>query len=408
MKKIARLAFLWTVLVLAGCSVEPGTHWTGNGSSAAVETGNTPSTGLANSPQQQTTNSAAAQAQWRRDHPGAGTGNDAPPAGVVTEITPDLVQAQRVEQAAPIPADVASLFAAPKPYTIGPGDVLNIVVWDHPELNLAPVAVTTVGTDFTGSASVASGYSIDSQGILQFAYVGALKVGGLTELEARDLLSSRLSKFVRDPQVTLRIQTYRSRRVFMDGEVRTPGLQIFNDLPMSLPEALSRAGGFTEVGDRASIAVIRDGKSVVVNIPELIAHGVNPTKILLRNDDMVRVFAREDSKVFVTGDVSRPATLYLRNGELSLNEALGDAGGVNPVAGDPRQVYVVRNVVEGRPEIYHLNAANPAALALADNFELKAKDVVFVDAAPVVRWSRVISLFLPSTESIYFGKLGGL
>jgi polysaccharide export outer membrane protein len=404
MKKIAQLAFLWTVMVLAGCSIEPGTHWYG---STASDTGNSPGTGSANSPQQQMTSSVAAQAQWRRDNPGAALGRDQPPAGAVVEITPELVQAQRVERASELPADVASLFAAPKPYTIGPGDVLNIVVWDHPELNLAPVAVTTVGTDYTGSASVASGYSIDAQGILQFAYVGPLKVGGLTELEARDLLTGRLGKYVRDPQITLRIQTYRSRRVFMDGEVRTPGLQIFNDLPMSLPEALNRAGGFTALGDRASIAVIRDGKSVVVNIPKLIAHGINPTRILLKNDDMVRVFAREDSKVFVTGDVSRPATLFLRNGELSLNEALGDTGGVSPANGDARQVFVVRNVVEGKPEIYHLNVVSPGAFALADNFELKAKDMVFVDAAPVVRWSRVISLFLPSTQLIYFGKAAG-
>jgi len=405
MKKIARLAALCTLLLLAACSAEPGSHWYGT---AVSDTGNTPSTGVANSPQQQMTNSAAAQAQWRQDHPGAAAGNDVPPPGAVIEITPNLVQAQRSEQNGSIPADVASLLGNPQPYTIGPGDVLNIVVWDHPELNLAPVSVTTVGTDYTGSASVASGYSIDSGGNLQFAYVGPLKVSGLTELQARDLLASRLSKYVRDPQVTLRVQTYRSRRVFMDGEVRTPGLQIFNDLPMSLPEALNRAGGLTSVGDRASIQVIRDGKSIVVNIPELVTHGINPTRVLLKNDDMVRVYAREDSKVFVTGDVSRPATLYLRNGELSLNEALGDTGGVSPVTGDARQVFVIRNVVQGKPEIYHLNVVNPGALALADNFELKAKDVVFVDAAPVVRWSRVISLFLPSTESIYFGKAGGL
>jgi len=392
-------------MLLAGCSVEPGSHWYAD---TAGDTGNTPSNGQANSPQQQMTSSAAAQAQWRHDHPLSSNGSDTPPAGAVVEITPNLVQAQRVERQTAIPTDVASLFAAPTPYTIGAGDVLNIVVWDHPELNLAPVAVTTVGTDYTGSASVASGYSVDSQGILQFAYVGPIKVSGLTELQAHDLLVSHLAKFVRDPQVTLRIQTYRARRVFMDGEVRTPGLQIFNDLPMSLPEAINRAGGYTAVGDRASIAVIRDGKTIIVNIPDLVAHGVSPTRVMLRNDDMVRVFAREDSKVFITGDVSRPTTLYLRNGELSLNEALGDAGGVSPVTGDARQVFVVRNVVEGKPEIYHLNVVNPGSLALADNFELKAKDVVFVDAAPVVRWSRVISLFLPSTQSIYFGKAAGL
>src|SRR5262249_35595371 len=283
------------------------------------------------------------------------------------------------------------LFAPPSPYTIGAGDVLNIMVWDHPELNLPTSTVQTVGIDFTGSASVSTGYTVDSNGMIQFAYAGAVHVGGLTEMQARDALASRLAKYVQAPQVTLRVQSYRSKRVYMDGEVRSPGLQIFNDVPMSLTEAINRAGGYTPVGDRANIAVIRNGRAVIVNIPELVAAGINPSRVMLQNNDMVRVFAREDSKVFVMGEVSRPTTLFLRNGELSLNEALGDAGGVSQQTGDGSQVYVVRNITADTHQVFHLDASNPAALALAENFELKAKDVVFVDTSAVVRWSRVIN-----------------
>src|SRR5690606_41459730 len=61
-----------------------------------------------------------------------------------------------------------------------------------------------------------------SEGRVQFPYVGAIALGGLTEYEARDLLTQRLAKYIKDPQVTVRVQSYRSGRVYIDGEVRTP------------------------------------------------------------------------------------------------------------------------------------------------------------------------------------------
>ncbi len=51
---------------------------------------------------------------------------------------------------------------------------------------------------------------------------------------------------------------------------------------------------------------------------------------MLRSGDIVRVEQREDNKIFVTGEVGKPTSLLMRNGRMTLNEALGDAGGVNP------------------------------------------------------------------------------
>ncbi|CAB3768599.1 polysaccharide biosynthesis/export family protein [Paraburkholderia humisilvae] len=373
------------LLTLGACGVDPGQHY----SSFDQDRYGTSVTGVPGAE-----HTAA---------PGA-AGDDRPPPGALTEITPELIKAERLAEPTHIPQDVQNLFAPPLPYAIGPGDVLNIEVWDHPELNLPTTNVQTVGIDFTGSASVSTGYTVDSNGMIQFAYAGAVHVGGLTEMQARDVLAAELGKFVRTPQVTLRVQSYRSKRVYMDGEVRSPGLQIFNDVPMTLTEAINRAGGFTQLGDRANIAVIRNGKSVIVNIPEMVDMGINPSRVMLQNNDIVRVFAREDSKVFLMGEVTRPTTLFLRNGELSLNEALGDAGGVSQQTGDAKQVYIVRNITADKHQVFHLDASNPTALALAENFELKAKDVVFVDTSAVVRWSRVINNVVPSAEAAYFSR----
>ncbi|KVK83879.1 sugar transporter [Burkholderia ubonensis] len=311
------------------------------------------------------------------------------------EITSALVDRQHAAQPAGIAADIRQLFGAPRPYVIGPGDVLNIVVWDHPELNL-PVTQNAGGVDSGGASSVATGYTVDADGRIQFAYVGLLHVAGLTEAQARAALAKKLGEYMRAPQIALRIQAYRSQRVYLDGEVRTPGLQVVNDVPMTLSEAIDRAGGFTAAADRSFVDVTRDDRTATVSLPELIAKGVNPSRILLHGGDLVRVHAASDSKVFVLGEVTRPSTLTLTDGRMSLGEALGDVGGVSQYSSDARQVYVVRGGAGGKPLVYHLDAESPASMALADRFALQRRDVVFVDAGSLVRWSRVVSLLIPA------------
>ena len=338
-----------------------------------------------------------------------------PPPGALLAITPELIAQQRLVRKVDLSADVKSLFAEAKPYGIGPGDVINIVVWNHPELVLAP-AGSTLTTDASGLAAVGNGYNVSPDGLIQFPLLGTFEIAGLTENAAREEITRRLSKFLRNPQVTLRVQAYRAGRVYVDGEVRTPGLQAINDIPMTLPEAISRAGGLTATADRATVVVTRKGATTLINMPQLATLGVNPSKIMLVAGDLVRVGSRDDTKVYVLGEVTKPMTLPLRNGRLTLNEALGEAGGVNSVSGDPRQIYVVRSrngdlgsdptanagsvPASTAPEIYHLDASSPTAYALAEGFELKSRDVVYVDPAPLVRWNRVISLILPSAAVV--------
>ena len=122
-------------------------------------------------------------------------------------------------------------------------------------------------------------------------------------------------------------------------------------------------------------------------------------------DGAVRVLSREDSKVFVMGEVLRPVTQTMRNGRLTLNEALGDSGGVDPTSGDPRQIFVVRTTQSTtHPQVFHLDASTPVAFALAEGFELQARDVVYVDPVPLVRWNRVVNLVLPSATAINLGR----
>ncbi|TDF66155.1 polysaccharide biosynthesis/export family protein [Cupriavidus sp. L7L] len=319
----------------------------------------------------------------------------------VTPITPELVRAQRAA-ARPTNEGVADLFGTPAPYTLGPGDILSIVVWDHPEL-VFPTQTYSIGAaydipNYSGAANV-PGYVVSPAGTIQFPYAGVVKVTGKTPDQIRGELSTALKNVVTMPQLTVRVLAYRSKRVYLDGEVKTPGPQNIDDVPMTLVEALNRAGGINVLtGDNSRIRVSRGGKNYYVNMPALLQQGVDPANILLRGGDIVRVEQREDSKVFVTGEVVRPSTVLPRNGRLTLNEAIGDVGGVNPVTANAKEVYVIRKNTDGDAEVFHLDGKSPVSLALAESFELKPKDVVYVDAAGVVRWSRVINQIIPSAN----------
>ena len=331
------------------------------------------------------------------------TDADNPPQGVVTPITPALVQAQFQSKTKVVAPDVLRLFADAKPYTIGPSDVIGIVVYDHPELLPLSGAVISQSTDPTGISS-APGFIVGADGRVSFPYIGQIKVEGMTENEAARAFEDQLKKVFTKPQVTVRIQSFRSRRAYIEGEVRTPGTQIFTDVAMTLMEGINRAGGITAAGDRSAVTLTRSNQTVNINLMLMQDAGLNPNRILLQSGDLVTVKNRDESKVFVMGEISRPSALPMRNGRLSLNEALGEAGGPNLNTANTAQIYVIRNNAEGSPVVFHLNAASPTALALAESFALRPRDVVYLDPVPLVSWNRIISLLLPTTQTLSVGK----
>lgn len=329
---------------------------------------------------------------------------DQAPEGAIVPITPE-VNRTLAQLSAPqaVPPDIQALFAEPEPYTIGPGDVVGIVVYDHPELMPSTGAVITQQVDPTG-ISAAPGLIVDANGEISYPYIGRVKVAGLTEVEASELITGKLAEFIQDPQLTLRIQSFRSRRAYVEGEVRTPGLQLITDRPMNLPEAINRAGGITPTGDRSNIRLTREGRSISIDLAALQTQNVDINRILLRSGDRVEVRPRDESKVYVMGETLRPSALLLRDGHLSLGQALGEAGGVNLNTANPGQIYVIRRQADGSPGVFHLDARNPTMLAVADGFTLQPRDVVYIDPVPLVRWNRIISLILPSASVLNTGS----
>jgi polysaccharide export outer membrane protein len=338
----------------------------------------------------------------------------APPPGQTAQqepilklITPSLISEEEGDLRRLTRQNIEGLTGVTKAYVIGKGDLLSILVWNYPELNIAAAgaqALSSSGVPVRGAQSP-SAYVVDQDGQIQFPYVGVIKVAGLTERQARDLLAEKLLRSIKKPDITLRVQEFRSKKVYVDGEVRSPGNQAIEDVPMTLLEALTRAGGMLTTADQSSIVISRDGVLYPVNIPALVREGINPSDILLVNGDVVRVRNRDENKIFVMGEVVTPRALPMYNGRLTLTEALGEAGGLNQLSAAGRQVYVVRNANSQAPLVYNLDARSPVAMALAEGFLLRPRDVVFVDASGLARFNRILTLILPNaavaTSSYY-------
>jgi len=287
---------------------------------------------------------------------------------------------------------VAAEFSEPRgAYQIGPGDVLQITVWDHPEL-------TIPAGSFRDPAS--SGQQVGDDGYLYYPYVGLVKAAGMNVAALRDVLTDKLSAYIQDPQLDVRVVGFRSKRVYVVGEVNNPGLLPLNDVPLTIADAISLSGGLTENAYKSGVNVSRDGKVHEIDLKALYDHADSSQNLMLKHGDIVNVLDRSQQKVFVMGEVKTPRSVEIVNGNLTLAAALGEVGGVSQTSANPGGIYVIRGSDKSNPQIFHLDATYATGMLLAERFDMRAQDVIFVDTAGISQWNRVISQLLPSITII--------
>ncbi|WP_243303424.1 polysaccharide biosynthesis/export family protein [Geothrix oryzisoli] len=279
-----------------------------------------------------------------------------------------------------------------EPYRIGPQDILMVTVWDHPELTLPLGQYRT---------DVATGMVVNDSGFMFYPYVGRVKMAGLTVEDARDALTAKLDEVLQRPQVDLKVLAYRSQKVFVSGEVRNPAVYNITDVPFTLAEAVNRAGGFLPTADQSHVLVSRGNRTWSLDFLDLMTRGNRIGQILLKDGDSVHVQNRDEEPVYLLGELRNPRSVPTYHGKLSLAQALSDAGGINSTTAEARSIYVFRRgKTENAVDVFHLDAYNPVAMVLADRFALQPRDLVYVDAGPLVRWNRVVSLIVPTVSAL--------
>ncbi|HVB80573.1 MAG TPA: polysaccharide biosynthesis/export family protein [Candidatus Binataceae bacterium] len=144
--------------------------------------------------------------------------------------------------------------ATAQPYRIAPDDVLDVIVWKQPQVS--------------GKVTVAA------DGTITIALADRVSAAGLTTAQLQRELTRRLSAFIADPTVTVRVADARSQVVYVMGEVRRPG--VFRLRPGEvLSQALAEAGGFEEFADTSAVRITRhtpsDPERIVVNYDRVLS-----------------------------------------------------------------------------------------------------------------------------------------
>lgn len=238
-----------------------------------------------------------------------------------------------------LPLVCAAQQPAAPDYIVGPNDVLAIMVVDEPQL--------------TGK------YIVRADGTFTFPLIGRLNAGGLRLQAVEDDVRDRLAKgFLKNPQVGVSVEQYRSQQIFVMGEVRQPGSLQFTG-QMRLIEALARAGSTTErAGVEAVIVRPRPGAPALeVAAPAPATPNANEADVIRIDLDKLQagalaenvplqsgdtIFVPRAETFFVSGHVRSPGEFVMRK-DMTVRQALALAGDVTE-RGSNRRIQIIRQV----------------------------------------------------------------
>lgn len=273
-------------------------------------------------------------------------------------------QAATPANAPPKPADTAPPDAAKdadkdnidqiSPVRLGPGDLVEVNVYNVPEL--------------------ATKARVSTSGDLYLPLIDYVHVEGLTQEEAQSLIQKRLEDggFVRGPHVTIFVDEAASQGVTVLGEVSRPG--IYPDtVDHKLYEVISEAGGFTQTASR-KLAIIRKNapQPIRVELPRNLADDLSGNVDILPGDTIT---VPKAPIIYVVGDVTRPSGLLVDNGTITVLQALALAGGATHTA-KLNAVRIIRKTPTGMTETRV--QLKKMLEAKVPDVTLQADDILFV------------------------------
>ncbi len=285
--------------------------------------------------------------------------------------------------------------------SIVPGDVLRVMISDDggdPRAVFAPLA---------SGGTVFEAVRVDSKGNISLPYVGTQNVQGKTLGEIEAIIRSAVNGRAREPQAHVELVGDLASSVLVAGAVKSPGRFSSLQGPLTLLDAINRAGG-PVMEPHLTRVVLRTGTEVsTFNYEELLA-GKNRT--VPPHSEIIVERARK--RFVAMGAVTQPGLHDLPSSSPSLLETLGVVGGLREVSSDASGVFVFRlseNAIDARGEaiglkaqVFRLNLKNPEAVFLARQFLVQPEDAVYVTNAQVYEWQKVIS---PIVQVLVLGRM---
>lgn len=153
-----------------------------------------------------------------------------------------------------IAINVTSISSITTGGALGAADPVAIFNQGGTNYNISSTIGGGGGSSTAGSGGN-KGYMIDGNGFIDYPVLGKVKVSGLTIREAKDLMAKRLTDFIKEPVVEIRIINY---RITILGEASTPGIVIASNHKISVVDAIAMAGDMPITGRKDNVMIIRE------------------------------------------------------------------------------------------------------------------------------------------------------
>ena len=273
----------------------------------------------------------------------------------------------------------------PMPYEIHPGDTFTLSVYNQPSLTCSLL----IAPDGTSSLPL----------------VGILKLGGLNLEDASQLIQYRLTRYLRDPLVTLTPTSMSGFYFTIAGRVNGPGNYPVSIGQTKLLDAFALSGGLqvgvfhgdsVELADLDNAFIKRNGKKLPVNFKKLIYEGDDLHNIPLLSGDYIYIPSTMSGSVIFLGEVNDNSYVGFHEG-LTLVQGLAYVGGI---VSNSHSSYV--KVIRGGMDntvVYTVDIDEILNGRMRD-FMLEANDIVFVPQDGFTKWNAIIHKILPTIQFI--------
>lgn len=292
-------------------------------------------------------------------------------------------------------ATLTSLENPSKPGVLGPGDILNISIY---EVGVSLFSRTTASPGMFDPSAHGEKFpeiTVDEAGNVTLPFVGTFQVAGHTAAQVETIINQRLAGQSQRPQAMVTLVKNVSNTVIVAGNVNKPGRYEISFNRERLLDAIALAGGATASSEDTLVRFARNRQTVEQRLDTIRAS--SPDDLLLGPDDYVELIKRPRSFT-VFGAAGKVSQISFDTGGVSLAEALARVQGAQDSTADPTAIFIFRYddtidpSTDAKPVIYRLNLLDPASYFLAQRVAIQDKDVIYIANAAANQPSKLIGI----------------
>jgi len=281
----------------------------------------------------------------------------------------------------------------PAEYVIGPGDVLFVNVSGKPEFSSLN---STSSYSQLGNVQAPSGSRVDGNGNIQMPYLGTIHVGGMSLTQAQKQIQDAAKKYLNDPWVVVEVGQYKSHPLYLLGQFRNSGT-FYMDRPMNLLQGVALGNGHDANADLTCARLIRDKKTMPVDINDLLTKGDQRNNIWLRPGDTIFIPDNKNRLVFVFGAVKKGGPVPIPPGGLTLAQAIATAE-LRDTGHDFQYIRIIRSHSATQGELLVVDF-DKILRGESMPMPLHQGDIIFVPKSGLGSWNDAINEILPSLQA---------